>query len=265
MIKSAEVIRELHNVENLAERETFLCRIHPLAKVLVTIWYLILTMSFGKYDMIGLAGMSLYPVIMMILGELSVRQTFHRLRPVLLMVFLIGLPNPFFDRTPVLTIGGFTLTTGMISMATLFCKAGFAVFASYILVATTTMEQICYALRKLHVPRMLVMVILLIYRYLILMLREAERVTQAYLLRAPGEKGIKKSAWGSLTGQMLLRSMDRAQTVYESMTLRGFRGEFFPRRDFAPMWQSILYGLFWGIVLVVCRFIPIFGVVGSLF
>ena len=113
------------------------------------------------------------------------------------------------------------------------------------------MEQICYALRKIHVPQILVTVLLLIYRYLVLMMKEADRITQAYLLRAPGEKGIRKSAWGSVAGQMLLRSMDRAQRVYESMTLRGFRGEFFPGGKFVPVWQSVLYGIFWGGFLAV--------------
>ena len=48
----------------------------------------------------------------------------------------------------------------------------------------------------------------------------------AYKLRAPSQKGIHYKAWGPLVGQWLIRSMERAQVVYESMTLRGYRGEF---------------------------------------
>ena len=151
------------------------------------------------------------------------------------------------------------------SMAALLLKAGFAVSASYILIASTTMEQICYALRKLHVPRVLVTVFLLIYRYLVLMLKEADRITQAYSLRSPGEKGIRKSAWGPLAGQMLLRSIDRANTVYESMTLRGFRGEFFLRGSFVPLWQSVCYGVLWGGVLLLFRLVPVFELAGRVF
>ena len=114
-------------------------------------------------------------------------------------------------------------------------------------------------------PQILVTVLLLIYRYLVLMLKEADRITQAYMLRAPGERGIKKSAWGSLAGQMLLRSMDRAQRVYESMMLRGFRGEFFLRGSFVPLWQSVLYGVIWGAVMAVFWFVPVFEVVGRIF
>ena len=49
----------------------------------------------------------------------------------------------------------------------------------------------------------------------------------AYRLRAPGQKGVHISAWGSFLGQLLLRSMDRAQQLYGSMLLRGYSGEFF--------------------------------------
>ena len=254
MTGPGRAIREIHSLEDLAGRGTFPRRIHPLAKVLVTIWYLVLVMSFGKYDITGLLGMSVYPVILMILGDISIGQAIRRLRP-----------NPLFDRELLGTVGGIKITSGMLSMATLFFKTVFAVAASYILMATTTMEQICYALRKLRVPQILVTVLLLIYRYLVLMLKEADRIAQAYRLRAPGEKGIRKSAWGPLAGQMLLRSMDRAQAVYESMTLRGFRGEFFLRGRFAPPCRSVFYGIGWAAVLAVFRFVPVFRIVGNIF
>lgn len=267
MAKLGKAIHEIHSLENLAERDTVFCRIHPLAKVLVTLWYLALVMSFGKRDITGLLGMILYPVITMILGDISIRQALKRLKPMFLMIALIGAANPLFDRTPCFMIGKFMVTDGVLSMITLFFKAGFAVAASYILIATTTVEEICYALRKIHVPQIPVTVLLLIYRYLVLMLKEADRITQAYSLRAPGEKGIRRSAWGSFAGQMLLRSMDRAQIVYESMTLRGFHGEFFPAswERFVPGWQSVCYGVFWGTVFTVLRFVPVFQIAGNLF
>ena len=263
MANLSKAIHEIHSLENMAERNTFFCRLHPLSKLLVTICYLALLMSFRKYDVSGLLGMSLYPIVVMIWGDISIRQAFGRLRPLLLMVCFVGAANPVFDKAPCLIIGKFTITAGMLSMVTLFCKMGFAVFASYILIATTTMEQICYALRKLYVPQALVTELLLIYRYLVLMMKEAERLSQAYSLRAANEKGIRKSAWGSLAGGMLLRSLDRAQIVYESMTLRGFRGEFFLRGDFIPTWQSVCYGFIWGVLLAILRFVPVVQMVGE--
>ena len=76
-------------------------------------------------------------------------------------------------------------------------------------------------------PDILVTLLLLTYRYIGVMLEEVVIMSEAYSLRAPGQKGIHISAWGSFLGQLLLRSMDRAEGLYHSMLLRGFRGEYY--------------------------------------
>jgi len=58
------------------------------------------------------------------------------------------------------------------------------------------------------------------------MTEELAVMTDAYHLRAPGQKGIHISAWGSFLGQLLLRSMDRAQELFSSMMLRGYHEHF---------------------------------------
>ena len=92
------------------------------------------------------------------------------------------------------------------------------------LIATTSIEAICYALRQIRIPQVLVVIILLIYRYIFIMGQEAERIMTAYKLRAPSQKGINYKAWGPLVGQWLIRSMDRAESVYESMQLEALGG-----------------------------------------
>ena len=96
-----------------------------------------------------------------------------------------------------------------------------------LLIATTSIDTLCAALRMLHVPDILVTLLLLTYRYIGVMMEEVAVMTEAYSLRAPGQKGIHISAWGSFLGQLLLRSMDRAEALYHSMLLRGFRGEYY--------------------------------------
>ena len=102
----------------------------------------------------------------------------------------------------------------MISMLTLMLKGVFCLMASFLLMATTPIDSLCAALRKLHVPGLLVTLLLLTYRYVGVMTEELAVMTDAYHLRAPGQKGIQVSAWGSFLGQLLLRSMDRAQELY---------------------------------------------------
>lgn len=125
------------------------------------------------------------------------------------------------SSSPYLTI---IITGGMVSFVTLVLKGFFTVTASYILVASTSIEKLCHALALIHFPSILITQILLIYRYITVLLIEVKKITQAYSLRAPGQRGINIKAWGPLVGNLLLRTMDRSQNVYESMCLRGFNG-----------------------------------------
>lgn len=85
----------------------------------------------------------------------------------------------------------------------------------------------------------------------------------AYKLRAPGQKGIHFKVWGSFLGLLLLRSMDRAQTVYESMLLRGYQGEIRGREFRGSKGRSVLYVCLWTAALLFLRLVPVFEIVGN--
>lgn len=264
MSKMNHAIDEIRRMAELAERDGWLHRLHPLAKLLVTFFYIAVVVSFSPYHLTGLLGMSIYPVVLFIAGEISVKDSLRRLRIVLPLVCCVGLFNPFFDRQIFVWIGGFGISTGMVSMCTLMIKGLLTVLAAYLLMVSTTIEEICYALRQFHVPRMIVTVIMLIYRYITLLMEEAQQMMQAYALRAPLQKGIHIRAWGSFAGMLLLRSMDRAQQVYESMCLRGFDGNFYIHRDDGFKAVDAVYLGGWFLILSIFRIFPVFQLVGSL-
>ena len=218
---------ELREMDALAAGNSPVHRLNPLCKLLVTVFYIAAVVSFPKYDLSALVVMVLYPVLMFQAAGIPVGLCFHKLRIVLPLVCAVGLVNPFLDHTPLMRLGGLVITGGMVSMVTLMLKGIFSLMASFLLIATTPIDTLCAALRRLHVPDILVTLLLLTYRYIGVMMEEAAVMSEAYGLRAPGQKGIHISAWGSFLGQLLLRSMDRAEELYSSMTLRGFRGEFY--------------------------------------
>ena len=218
---------ELREMDALAAEDSPIHRIHPLCKLLVTILYIVAVVSFPKYDFSGLIVMLLYPVLLFQITGIPVRLCFHKLRFVLPLVCAVGIVNPFLDRTPLLALGGLTISGGVVSMLVLMMKGVFSLMASFLLIATTSIDSLCAALRKIHVPAVITTLLLLTYRYIGVMIEQASVMSQAYKLRAPGQKGIHISAWGSFLGQLLLRSMDRAEELYSSMILRGFRGEFY--------------------------------------
>ena len=222
MNKMQKAIRELAEMDEMAVRSSPVHALHPLSKLIATVIYILVTLSFDKYDLSGLVPMVLWPVLLFQLSGIEVRSCFYKLRIVLPLVMAVGLFNPFFDKTVVLQLGSLPVTGGVISMLTLMLKGVFCLMASFLLMATTPIDNLCAALRMLHVPKLLVTLLLLTYRYVGVMTEELAVMTDAYHLRAPGQKGIHISAWGSFLGQLLLRSMDRAQELYSSMLLRGY-------------------------------------------
>ena len=150
-------------------------------------------------------------------------------------------------------------------MITLMLKGIFCLMMSFLLMATTKIDSLCAALRKLHVPAMLVSLLQLTYRYVGVMTEELAVMTDAYSLRAPGQKGIHISAWGSFLGQLLLRSMDRAQELFSSMMLRGYH-EHFHYADIKPF--NIKDALFMALCIAfffLLRYADIAQLIGGLF
>ncbi|MBE5824843.1 MAG: cobalt ECF transporter T component CbiQ [Butyrivibrio sp.] len=249
-------IRELNKLQNLQQRSHWMNRLHPMGKLLVCVIYIFVVASFDKYAIDKLLVMAIFPAFCFIVGDLSLKEGLYRMRLILPLVLFVGLFNPFFDRRELFSVvvagTQMPVTGGVISMLTLMLKGLFSVLSAYILIATTSIEEICYALRIIHVPKIIVIVIMLIYRYFGLMGAEADRIATAYMLRAPKQKGIHYSAWGSLVGQWLLRSMDRASSVYESMTLRGFNGDFKVKRKSLKV-ADIIYPFIWILLFVFIR------------
>ena len=256
---------ELREMDALAAENSPVHRLHPLCKLLVTVFYIAVVVSFPKYDFSALAVMVLYPVLLFQAAGIPVGLCFYRLRIVLPLVCAVGLVNPFLDHTPLLRLGGLTVTGGWVSMVTLMMKGVFSLMASFLLIATTPMDSICAALRKLHVPGILVTLLLLTYRYIGVLMEQVAVMTDAYRLRAPGQKGLHISAWGSFLGQLLLRSMDRAEELYGSMQLRGFRGEYHYARLDGLKWKDWVFGSVCLSLFAAARWVNIPALLGSLF
>lgn len=263
MSKIDAALRELHEMDDLAAGQSPVHRRSPLAKLIATIAYIVAVLSFDKYALSRVTVMVLWPALLFQLSGVPVGVCFRKLRFALPLVLAVGLFNPLFDRAPRLVVAGVAVSGGVVSMLTLMLKGALCLSASFLLMATTGVDRLCAALRRLHVPGTLVTLLLLTYRYVGVMTRELAAMTDAYRLRAPGQRGIHVSAWGSFLGQLLLRSMDRAEALYAAMRLRGFRGEFYYADAGAFTWADGLYVLICVGAFALCRFVDVAALIGG--
>ena len=93
-----------------------------------------------------------------------------------------------------------------------------------LLTSTTPFAELLRTLRALRVPALLVTVLALMYRYLFVLVDEAERMQRAR--RSRSFSGRRAHAWASLAtlaGQLFVRSSERAERIYAAMCARGWR------------------------------------------
>ena len=215
-------------------------------------------MSINRYDLTRMILMAAFVFVSYNIADFSLREAVWRIKLILPLVMVVGIFNPIFDKNVLFTIGAIKVSAGWLSLFTLMLKGVYSVLIAYLLIVTTSIEEICYSLTQIHVPKIMVTVLLLIYRYVMILGEEAYRITTAYQLRAPMQKGLHYKVWGPLVGQWLLRSFDKAEAVYESMVLRGFNGSFTSCKKYHATGLGIAYFAIWAAAFLIIRFIPLF-------
>ncbi|MFO7295805.1 MAG: cobalt ECF transporter T component CbiQ [Caldicoprobacter sp.] len=251
-------------LDDLARKKTFIHRIHPVMKLLTTIVYIVVLTSFEKHEVSAVLPFVFYPVFIISFAEIPVVPVLKRVLLVQPLIIGIGILNPLFD-TYIVMLGNIAISRGWLTFLSILIKSSLVVMVSILLVATTGMDRVAVALRMLKIPKVFVLQLLLMYRYIWLLIEEGFRMAQAYSLRAPGQKGIKMNDLGSFLGQMLLRAFDRAQRVYQAMNLRGFTGEYNAGDVLKVRFRDVLYFVAWSLFFVIARIYNIAALIGALF
>ncbi len=257
-------IYNLSLLDELARKESPVHRLHPLVKLLTTVAYLTVVVSFDRYEIAGLLAYVFYPVIIFALAELPFIPIVKRILLVGPLIIGIGILNPLFDNHTVV-LGSIAVSRGWVAFFSIFIKGGLTVTAGVLLIATTGIDKLAAALRMLKVPRIFVLQLLLTYRYIYVLTEEVSRMVRAYSLRAPGQKGIHHDSWGSFLGQLLLRTFERAERVYESMILRGFSGEYGIGMNKKAGYRDFAFLMGWSAFFVIVRIYDIPALLGELF
>lgn len=249
-------MQSIAKLEELTDKDTPIHRLQPSVKLLATIIYIITVISYGPYQISGLLPFIIYPVVLMTLGEIPLKPLFQRLLVALPFALFTGITNLFISREIIYTVWSIGITEGMISFCSILMKTILTVMAVLILVATTNINNLAYVMVNFRIPSIIVIQIMLTYRYISVLMEEVSVMYNAYLLRAPKEKAIKMKDMGPFLGNLILRSFDRADRIYAAMKCRGFDGSF----SFLKQAKISAWG--WSYLVVVgllCLFLRLFN------
>ncbi|WP_461256355.1 cobalt ECF transporter T component CbiQ [Treponema sp. R80B11-R83G3] len=215
-------IYELYALEELASGSTCIHRLNPLAKLLSAAVFIVTVVSFNRYAMGRLIPYIFYPALLMALSETPYSMLLKRFLVALPFCLFAGISNIIFDRNTAFLIGDLIVSRGVISFFSILFKTYLCVMAVLILVFVTRFSELTNELRRLRLPGIFIVMFELTYRYIGVLLNEAYSMSIAYSLRSPNRKGIEMRDMGSFAGQLLIRSFDRAERVYNAMKCKGY-------------------------------------------
>lgn len=253
MMSPAEARNRIRFLDESAYGRTPLHRLNPFISLGVTLTFIAVVISLPKYALSALLPLALFPLYTVSAGNIPVRSLLLWLRAVLPLLLGLGLLNPFLDPDRLILWSQFSISAGWLSYLSLILKGMLTTTAALALIATTGLPRLALALRRVGIPQVLVLQLVLMGRYIALLLEEGSRIYSAWQLRAPGLRGLPPQVWGPLMGQWLMRTLDRAQRIYQAMKLRGFDGAY-PAAPLLPLTRAdFTYFFFWTAYLLLNR------------
>ena len=254
MAKVDTQLLDIGVMEQLSSGDTPIHRLDPRSKLLATLSFVIIVVSFGKYEISALLPFFVYPIVLAAIADIPVMYLARKILLVSPFAVLIGVFNPMLDREPLAHIGLLTISGGWISFFSILVRFTLTVAAALILLATTGIDRLCLGMERLRVPRVFTIQLLFLYRYMFVLFDEGGRMLRAKAARSFGNTNTGMHTYVNMVGNLLLRSLDRAQRVQMAMTCRGFDGHIRTLRRLH--WASLDYVFLvgWLFLLIALRF-----------
>jgi cobalt/nickel transport system permease protein len=248
------------HIDRFAQGDSPVHRLDARVKLLAVVAYTVALISFDRYAVAVLAPMAVLPLAMLHLGRVPL--WFALRRVVILSPFIAALclMSPLYDRAALPVAFGpwrFQVAGGWLTAADIAVKFALGLIALTAMMSTTPFSLLLAGMRRFGVPRMLVMQLGLLYRYIFVLIDEAMRIRRARDFRgaalAPFARRL--AATGGVIGSLFVRTLDRSERVHVAMSARGFRGEPLALQSLRLRWAD---GAFLAAVagyLVFCRFL----------
>ncbi len=153
-----------------------------------------------------------------------------RLRIINIFNLLLWLILPLTFEGDILgSVGAFDFTIqGFMLALFITLKSNTILLAFIALVATSGFSAIGHALSALYLPKKLVYLLMLSYRYVFVLEQEYRRLANAAKIRSfhPATNLHTYKTYAYMFGMLLVRASARGERVYQAMLCRGFDGRF---------------------------------------
>jgi cobalt/nickel transport system permease protein len=241
-------LHALYSLDAITARPNRLTQFDPRARILATLTFIMTVVSFNRYTALALLPFFIFPVAQCAAGNIPLRWVARQVLIASPFAILVGVFNPLIDTASAVNLWGISVAGGWVSFTSILLRFALTVSAALVLVASTGLPALCASLEQLGLPRAFTVQLLLLHRYAMVLAGEANRMRMAHRLRA-GDATLGLATYASLIGNLLLRSLERAQQIHRAMVARGFDGQLPGLRR--TLWQA-RDTIFLGVCIVGC-------------
>lgn len=232
-----------------------------LTLLLVTLAFVLILTSFGRYSFFGMLPLAAYPLYLALLAGISAKRLLCKLLPLSLFVIFIGAWNVFSDKS-VITLFGVTIGAGWLSLANITLKFLLTVAAVLAMFALTGFDAICRTLASLSFPQFLTDQLFLFYRHIALISTETRNIIRARLFRG-GRTSVSQS--GNICGPLILRCAARSRRIHSALACRGSTDVIYIKKSTSTRmsFSDKIFGVAWIVLFFAVRF-DVASVIGDL-
>jgi cobalt/nickel transport system permease protein len=219
------------HIDKFSFKDSPVHRLDSRVKFLATLIFTAAVLSLPRTSLGILACYAVGPFTILVLGKIPLKFVFKQILLVSPFILVLALSCPFYDRNPVTTAFGpfvWQISTGWLRCFSILGKFTVTMLALIALVSTTRFADLLMALQKLAVPKLLIIQLGFLYRYIFVLIDRAHHILRARAGRKLQYLGFKaefKTA-SSMLGSLFIRSIDTAEHINIAMQARGFNGSW---------------------------------------
>ena len=218
-------------IDKFAYQDSPVHRLDSRVKFIVTLVFTAAVVSLPRTSPSILTCYAVGPFMILVLGGIPLRFAFKHILLVSPFILVLALTCPLYDRAPVaVAFGPFFWQTslGWMRCFTILGKFTVTMLALIALVSTTRFSDLLTGLQRLGLPKLLIIQLGFLYRYIFILIDKAHHILRARAGRKLVNLGFaaELNIAAAMIGSLLIRSIDSAEHVNIAMQARGFEGKW---------------------------------------
>jgi len=219
------------HIDKFSYQDSPIHRLDSRVKFIVVLIFTAVVISLPRTSLSILACYAVGPFAILVLGRIPLKFAFKHILLVSPFVLVLALSCPLYDKTPVtVAFGPFSWQSSLGWMRCFVILGKFVVtmLALIALVSTTRFSDLLTGLQQLGLPKLLIIQLGFLYRYIFVLIDRAHHILRARAARRLRNLGLKAELKiaAAMVGSLFVRSIDTAEHINIAMQARGFDGSW---------------------------------------